>query len=232
VKILNNILLIAIVLFVASCGKKGDGDKPASPPAKAELVFPASSALCTSGAVISPTQTSIVFNWNAAANADSYEIGIKNLLTNTSVTETSSTNQITVTLNNNTPYSWFVVSKSKKISTTAKSDVWKFYLPGAGIKSYSPFPADITAPEFGKNISITGGKVNLTWLGSDVDNDIAYYAVYFGTTTNPPLLQSNISNMFLNDVAVTANKTYYWKVLTKDAAGNTSSTIVYQFKTI
>ncbi|MEO6980031.1 MAG: hypothetical protein ABI113_16700 [Mucilaginibacter sp.] len=74
----------------------------------------------------------------------------------------SSTNQVTATLLRNTPYSWYVVSKSTTTTVTAQSDTWKFYLAGAGVTSYSPFPATITAPIFGLNLSAGTTAVNLT----------------------------------------------------------------------
>ncbi|MEO6632466.1 MAG: hypothetical protein ABIN13_12105 [Mucilaginibacter sp.] len=142
----------------------------------------------------------------------------------------SSTNQVTATLLRNTPYSWYVVSKSTTTTVTAQSDTWKFYLAGAGVTSYSPFPATITAPIFGLNLSAGTTAVNLTWTGSDVDNDLATYDVYFGTASNPPLLKSGVTNMFLNAVPLTAGNTYYWKVITKDSQSNTSDSGVYKFK--
>ena len=44
------------------------------------------------------------------------------------------------------------------------------------------------------------------------------------------LLKSNVVDMFTNNVVVTAGTTYYWKVVTKDAQGNTSESNMFQFK--
>jgi hypothetical protein len=224
--IINNGLYIFAMMLLTACG----GHKPAapSPPQKATLTFPAQNALCTSGTVMSTNQTLIIFTWQPAAFTDSYQINIKNLLTGTTVTQTESENTATLVLLRNTPYSWFVVSKSNSVTTTVQSDTWKFYVAGFGAVSYSPFPANITAPGFDTNV--TGTSVNLTWTGSDVDNDIAGYDVYFGDIATPPLLQSNVTAMFVNNVTVSANTTYYWKVITKDALGNTSDSGVFRFK--
>jgi hypothetical protein len=95
--------------------------------------------------------------------------------------------------------------------------------------SHSPFPADAVAPGFGQNISATGSTVNLSWTGSDVDGDIVGYDVYLGTTTTPTLLKSNSTDQFLNNITVTSNTGYYWKVITKDSQGNTSDSGLFQF---
>jgi hypothetical protein len=225
--IIKFFLFSAFIIMSASC-KKGGGSAP--DPGKAALSFPAQNSACTTGIILNNTQSSVAFTWAASDNTDSYEINIKNLLTNVVTTQTVSINQVAVTLLRNTPYSWYVVSKSGSSGTTTKSDIWKFYNAGLGTVSHPPFPADVVSPAFGSNITASAGTINLSWLGSDVDNDIAGYDVYFGTSTTPPLSQSNITNMFLNGITVTSGTTYYWKVVTKDALGNTADSGLFQFK--
>jgi hypothetical protein len=226
--IIKSISLLFLIIAVTGCHKNSQVVAP--DPGKAVLSFPAQSSACTTGLVLNNTQSSVAFTWAASDNTDSYEVNIKNLLTNTVITQPCSINQVAVTLLRNTPYSWYVVSKSSGSSTTTKSDVWKFYNAGAGTISHPPFPGDVVTPAFGVNITAPAGTVNLTWLGSDVDNDIAAYDVYFGTSSNPQLLQGNVNNMFLNNVTVSSGNTYYWKIVTKDALGNTSDSGLFQFK--
>lgn len=236
----RKILIIPAILILIGCGKGGsDNPSPTPPPnggttttpvpLSASLIFPDSNAVCTTGTIISATQSSITFTWNASSNTDSYSLTLKNLLTATSVTQNSTTAQLTLTLIRNTPYSWFVTSKSTKTSTTALSNVWKFYNSGPGAVTYSPFPADITSPTFGQSITATAGAINLTWKGSSPDNNITGYDIYLGTSATPPLLKSNVTDSFLNGVTVTGNTLYYWQVVTKDANGNSSDSGVYQF---
>jgi len=221
------ITLIAVTTLIAGCSKKNNTNG-APDPQPAALTFPAQNSACTTGTVISTTQSTINFTWNSAGNTDSYEIDIKNLLTGTLTTQTTFTNQLSVSLNRDTPYSWYVVSKSNSSTTTAKSDVWKFYNAGVGTVSHPPFPADNLSPGFGQ--SVTAGTVNLTWTASDPDNDIASYDVYFGSTATPASYKTAITDKFVNGIAVTPGTTYYWKVITKDAAGNTSDSGTFQFK--
>jgi hypothetical protein len=138
--------------------------------------------------------------------------------------------ELEVTLTRNTPYSWYVVSKSDKGPEDVKSVSWKFYNPGQGVVSYTPFPAEILSPLLGQNISFNTGKVTLDWNGSDADDDIVSYSIYFGTTASPGLLSDNLTSSILTDVSITANTVYYWKVITKDAKGNTSDSGLYEFK--
>ena len=123
-----------------------------------------------------------------------------------------------------------MVSKSNSSTTTTQSDTWKFYNAGLGTVSHPPFPADNLSPAYGQNVTATGGTVNLTWTASDPDNDIAGYDVYFGTTATPTISKSNITDKFMNGVAVTSGITYYWKIVSKDNQGNTSDSGVFQFK--
>jgi hypothetical protein len=224
----NGLMLIMVLLFTVSCGGKKNND-PEPSPAQATLSFPEQNALCTSGTVISSTETTIILTWNASANTDNYDVIIKNLLTGTSTTHSSATNNLSLTLLRNTPYSWYVISKSNSVTATAQSDTWKFYVAGLGLTNYSPFPAALVSPIFGQTIS-GATTTNLVWTGSDVDDDIATYDVYFGSASTPPLYKSNLTDQFLNNETIAVNTTYYWKIVTKDAQGNTSTSETYQFK--
>jgi hypothetical protein len=227
----RELIIITLALVVMGCGgTKNNNPAPILPPTQAVLNAPAQNQVCTTGTVISDSLSSITFTWAASANADSYELDLKNLLTGVTTTQTSSLPQLTVTLQRNTPFSWFIVSKSTKTTTTAESDIWKFYNAGKGIVSYAPFPAQLTSPTFGQNVTASGGTVNLTWKGSVVaTGTIAGYDVYFGTTSTPAVLKSGVTDSFLNNVAVSLKTTYYWKVITKDVLGNTSDSGLYQF---
>src|SRR6185312_14829914 len=127
-----NYLILTMVIVIAGCGKKAvTPNRPAEkPPAKATLIFPDDNAVCTSGTIISATQASVAFSWSAALNADSYEVDIKNLLTGIITAQSASANQLTATLLRNTPYAWYVVSKSNSSQITETSDTRKFYLAG------------------------------------------------------------------------------------------------------
>jgi hypothetical protein len=226
----KNLTLIFLIAIFYSCGGAAGGNKdtPAPAPAKVGLIAPAQNELCTQGTVTSSTQSTVTLKWNAAANAESYDVNIKDLDAGTTTTQTTTTTQADVSLKRNTAYSWAVTSKSTKNSTTAQSDFWKFYNSGPAATNYAPFPADLTTPSAGQKVSAVNGKVTLSWNGSDVDNDIASYNLYWGTTANVALLKNGVL-LSSYDVDVTSGNTYYWKIITVDTKGNQSNSGIAQF---
>jgi hypothetical protein len=103
-----------------------------------------------------------------------------------------------------------------------------FYNEGPGIENYAPFPADVVAPKRGAQVENTG-TVSLEWTGSDVDNDIDEYEVFFGTV-NPPTNSLVTTTSTTTNTSVNANTVYYWYVVTTDVAGNTSTSETFEFK--
>jgi len=225
--------IITLVVISGCGGSKSGNPKPMSqPPVAAVLVFPDQNSACVSGTIVSAMQSSVQLKWNASANTDSYDITLKNLLTNAVETHNTTQAQLSVNLLQNTPYSWQVISKSNSVSSVATSDSWKFYNSGQGVVSYAPFPADNLVPATGQFVTVPAtGKISLIWHGSDADNDIVSYDVYFGTDASPAIYQQKVTASTLNDVAVTAKTKYYWKVVTFDSTGNSSTSDTQQFNT-
>ncbi|MCX2717970.1 hypothetical protein [Lentiprolixibacter aurantiacus] len=234
-KVKLNILLLS-GLFIA-CG--GGSDNPGSDPdpepdpvpapRATTLIFPENNSECTTGVVVSDTQSQVLFEWNESENTDSYEVNLRNLNTNNTSRFTSNTNSVNITLNRGTPYEWFVVSRADGTSETANSPSWRFYNEGPGIENYAPFPAVAISPERGAILNgIT--SVDLSWTGSDVDNDIVDYEVYLDTNTDPTTSLGITAETSLPDVAVSAGNVYYWKVVTRDSQGNSSTSEIFQFR--
>jgi hypothetical protein len=218
-------LIISLIIISFGC------EKEAPAPIAAVLVSPLYNEACTTGIILSDTESKIYLSWNAGANAESYEVTLMNLLNQDKQTKVTNANTIEVTLKRNTPYSWYVTSKSSKSPVTAKSSIWKFYNPGLGTSSFPPYPAEIISPTLGQKVTAINGKLTLQWRGLDTDNDILNYDVYFGTSNAPGILQSKLSETSLANVAVNPATTYYWKVITRDAKGNTSDSGTFQFIT-
>ena len=77
------------------------------------------------------------------------------------------------------------------------------------------------------NVAIT---TTLTWQCSDIDNDEITYDVYFGTTSNPPKIASNItSNLY--PATLQYSTTYYWKVVAWDEHGAKNESEIWHFTT-
>ncbi|MBJ6366665.1 hypothetical protein [Snuella sedimenti] len=229
---MKKLIYISIALLVVSCSSGGDSseEKKASNPEKAVLVFPENNSECLEGQIINSQKSTVNFKWSKANSADSYDISIRNLNDQTVKLHTTTNTSLDVEIDRGTPYSWYVVSKSKKGSTTAKSDTWKFYNAGEGVTEHVPFPAEIVAPLYNETITVSNGKVTLDWDGSDVDGDIDSYEVFFGEVNPPGSFQTNLQESVLNDVSVSSGKTYYWKVKTKDGQGNVSYSDVFTFE--
>lgn len=224
-----NFTLFLLLTVLVSC-QKDSPPPPSTAPAKATLVFPEQNSICTEGEVISPLEAAIDFRWNQAENTHTYELTIKNLVTGeTSSKSTEELHQV-ATLKRGTPYSWFVTSKSRQTGATAKSDVFKFYNAGPGVRTYAPFPAEIVSPIMGQQIAASLGTISLDWTGNDVDGDLVSYDVYLGTSNSPQLLRSDVADSKLDGISITSNTTYYWRVVSRDSKGNTSDSGLFQFR--
>lgn len=87
------------------------------------------------------------------------------------------------------------------------------------------------------NPSPANGETNvdinptLRWQSSDPDGDTLTYDVYFGTTTNPPLVASDLPVASYNPGTLEYGTTYYWKVVAKDAYGGIAVSSLWHFTT-
>ncbi|HXQ73918.1 MAG TPA: Calx-beta domain-containing protein [Pyrinomonadaceae bacterium] len=89
----------------------------------------------------------------------------------------------------------------------------------------APGSFTLTGPTNGQTLSSTT-TVNLTWNSSANANS---YEVYFGTSSNPPLLGTQTGTSRV--VNVTPGQTYFWKVVAKVNCGTATTTAgVWSFK--
>jgi len=73
--------------------------------------------------------------------------------------------------------------------------------------------------------------VTLSWSCSDPDGDSLTYDIYFGTTSNPPLVKSNHTSTTYNPGTLNYNTTYYWKIVAKDGKEGTTEGPIWRFTT-
>ena len=228
--------LILLFVLVLSCG--GSGNEPITPEIKApdvvSLNLPSNNTICEDGINVATSTSDVVFTWAVANNTDSYELAITNLVTNVVTTKTVAHPTITTTVNltRGQPYKWQITSKSTKTTKTGVSSSNKFYLAGAGITSYAPFPATITAPTFGASVTPVSNKITLTWTGSDPDSSILTYEVYIDTDEAKVRSYTTPISSSTNSYSATVenNKTYFWCVKTSDGR-NISYSLIHNFKT-
>lgn len=235
-RIAFKIVIISSLLLV-SCG--GGDDSPATVPTPPEvmvadpkattLIFPGDNTECNEGVVVDETRSRVTFEWNVAADTDNYVLSLRNISTNQTTTSTISAVQFEVVIDRGTPYEWFVTSQAAGTTVTADSPKFKFYNQGAGIENYAPFPAEAVNPTRGANVTNSGGTVTLEWKGTDIDDDIASYEVFFGTDVDPTVSSGTTSEVTL-DVTVAAENIYYWRVVSTDTQGNTSQSEIFEFQ--
>lgn len=228
-------LLTLIILF--NCGGSGGDDSPGGggnpdailPPEAAILISPLKNEECNQGNIISDTHSSVLFEWNKSSNTNSYTLVLKNLDSNTTEEKTTNSTKLSIDLLRGISYSWQIISKATKTTTTASSETWNLFNAGVGVENYAPFPAEAVSPAMG---SLTDSPVNIEWLGNDLDNDIASYDLYLDINTPPTQLQTEgITDTSVDNIALTADTVYYWMVVTQDEAGNTSKSPIFEFRT-
>ena len=93
-------------------------------------------------------------------------------------------------------------------------------------------PSQPVSPAPGDGALNQNTNTTLSWSCSDPDGDPLTYDVYFGTTSNPPLVGSNQSNTNYNPGQLDNNTTYYWKIVAKDNQGGVTEGSVWNFSTI
>ncbi|MGI9550931.1 MAG: hypothetical protein ACR2MT_07020 [Aurantibacter sp.] len=220
-------ILFIVLIVLAACKKK---EAPKSPEA-ALLVFPNKNSECTGGNDISDTTREVDFRWQSANNTETYELRVTNINTNTTQTISTAALSARLPLQKGAPFSWVVISKNAQVPNNVSSATWLFYNAGSQT-TYPPFPAEITAPTLGASIfKDINNEVTLEWSGSDVDNDLESFEIYFDTVTPPvTLLASPGAGSTEQKASVTTNTVYYWKVISKDAEGNTSDSGVFDFR--
>ena len=229
-KKLKYILLISLVILVSCKGKDGGGNGDVDPPppvptpTAATLNTPAKNSECLDG-------ENVEFKWAASENTDSYDIVVKNLLTQSQITQTTTSTTVTIQLTKGQPYSWYIISKSNSTAETAESEKWKFYLKGDQVANYSPFPADLISPK--AEATVSAGSIKFEWSGGDADSgDTLTFDIYIDTA-NPPTtrIKANHTTSSINH-AINSAGTYYWKVISRDNSGSNSDSGVSKFKVI
>lgn len=228
---MKKLLFIGMVsaLFVA-CSKD---DPPPPVPGEATLVFPENNSLCVTGISQSETTSEVTFRWEAAANADSYELVVTSLGSSGVQRQITTGLSLGMVLEKGTPYSWQVTAINNQSREETPSRVWQFFNAGAEV-SYPPFPARLLEPSSGASVlPDASGEILLRWELADPDNDLQACEVYLGTdpAALPLVLVLGPAAESLQ-VLVDTETVYYWQVLSRDAEGNTSLSGLYSFRVL
>ena len=220
-------LLFSILLLVA-CGGGDDGPPPNSAPTTVtQVTFPTADLLCI--------DNTINFQWNASTDADGDAITYRIIiatdreLNNVIENRITSTNSITITLQQGVAYYWSVTAFDSEGQEAEASPTLAFFTSGPGITNYAPFTAAVDEPA--DESTVSAGTVNLKWVGGDTDvGDTLTYDLYFGLATNPPLETAGLTSENAN-VTATAGNTYYWRVDSIDDSGVKTIGQIWSFDT-
>ena len=227
----NWLIFLAFSLLLFGCGGGDDGPPPS--PEGALLVFPERDSECTTGISVSETISQVTFEWQPSDNTDRYTLTVINLITNTPQAISTMNTSASLSIEKGAPFSWSVVSSNSNSNEAATSESWLFYNAGSQT-TYAPFPAQIQFPVAGSTVQANSeGQVELSWIGADVEDDIATFDVYF-SEANPPetLLITTSSEMSQVSIDATSGTTYFWRVVTTDSEGNSSDSGVFDFKVL
>lgn len=228
---MRKLLLIGIVsALVGGCSKD---DPPPPVPGVANLVFPENNSLCVTGTPQSETTSEVTFRWEAANNADSYELVVTSLGSPGVQRQITSGLSLGIVLEKGAPYSWQVTSINNQSREETPSEVWQFFNAGAEV-SYPPFPARLLEPSSGVSVlPDVNGEILLRWELADPDNDLEECEVYLGTDPAAlPLFVVLGASAESLQVLVDGETVYYWQVLSRDAEGNTSLSGLYSFRVL
>ncbi|WP_282086772.1 hypothetical protein [Aquimarina algiphila] len=221
-------IVILSSLFLFSCS--GDDNTVVqlvnNVPSIPSLVFPTNNLVCTN--------FNLEFDWGAAVDSDgdalSYTIDIATDSGFTTILFTATTTETvnTFTLEKGTTYFWRVKAIDSMGNESKYSDVQTFFTePDAGVNTIPNAPL-IISPSLGERVS--GTNITLDWDATDEDNDPLTFDLYFGDT-NPPVLVSENINVSTFDVTVSANTTYYWRVVVKDDKQGTTIGQIWNLRT-
>ena len=216
---------IVIAVLLCTCSKPSILE-----PDSALLTTPENSNTCVPLSTTA-SQGVINFGWEEAQNTDSYEVFVRNSITQTEQKKSAELTSTTFTLDRGAPYIWWVVSSSDASAVDTKSKVWSFYLEGIQQETFLPFSAQLNNPQDEQEVMLSSGEINLQWTGSDLDNDIAYYQVYIGTdAAQMSLVQDNqITSSY--SALLDVGQTYFWQIVTIDQRGNKSQSAIQSFTT-
>jgi hypothetical protein len=118
--------------------------------------------------------------------------------------------------------------------------------PPSGYPFTAYWPDDATGVRVGDNTPVfvpnTPNPANastnvdirkqLSWVGGDANPfDTVTYDVYFGTTSPPPKVASNISTATYNPGTMSYTSHFYWKVVSWDNHGTTGAGPLWEFTT-
>lgn len=220
------------MVILIACGRDVDLSQEVLSPFPVDLVFPENNTVCTTGTVLSDTESEVLFRWSVSENADSYEVILINLDNEDIQSFETESNELVIRLLRGTPYSWFVTSIIASNGNSSESETTSFYNAGPGLIAHVPFPATAVSPQNNSQLPETATTATLRWQANDLDNDIVSYDVYFGDNDTPNLFAESLTTNSVEIPNIITGTQYFWRVLTRDALGNQSNSEIFSFEVL
>lgn len=209
-------VLYLIVMVISGCEGKFE---PNGAPDAIQLLLPENNQQCL-GLKLDSDKIRVEFDWDDVDDITLYSITYTDGVTDDSMTLTTSDSFISIDLEPGTLYTWSITVENI-VGDSITSDEFSFYTEGLNEPNHTPFPAEIAISE---NMN---GTIDISWQGSDLDDDIDYYQVFFGPSDPPEEIEANTANTTLN-VTVQPNQAYFLNVRTFDSNGNFSDSKLSQ----
>jgi len=153
-----------------------------------------------------------VLTWEPAPGASSYDVFFGSASSAPSLLQRDvKVNSFTVSaLARGTTYFWFVVAHAGCDSTVTTSTSLRSFIVAGSCSSPGSF--GLISPAAGEtSVSVTPV---LSWSASA---NASAYDLYFGTTSNPPLLVSDLTTTSTSVPQIENGVTYFWRVVAKVA---------------
>jgi len=158
-------------------------------------------------------------SWSACSNSDSYTVYFGTSSNPSYLGDTYNVNYPLTNLASNTTYYWRIVAINSCGNATV-GRVWSFKTA-----CLSPTTPSTSVPK--DSAMVVGNSLSLGWTSSYADS----YDVYFGTSSNPPLL-GNSANLKYTVTGLSPNTSYYWRIVALSNCGGYSvSGPVWSFST-
>lgn len=220
---LRMILLALIVATIQSC------KKPIPEPQATQLTAPENNVSCLYVATGVET-ADVSFSWQEADNTDSYTVEAVQVETGQRFSKSTEFTFLKITLDRGHVYRWKVISKSEISPVDTPSVERLFYLEAERQVDHIPFPASLVSPADNESITLSDGSFQFSWVGSDLDNDIANFTLYVGPDEES-LFEVTTTTASNHTLSLDAASTYYWQVKTTDELGSASLSSIYRFTT-
>jgi hypothetical protein len=160
--------------------------------------------------------TSPTLSWSASSNTDSYDVYFGTSSPPAYVGNTTGTSFARSGLSYSTPYYWKVVAKNS-CGNSAPTSILSFTTGAA------PCPTPGTPSNSSPSNGGTGASTSPT-LSWTAGSNATSYDVYFGTSSNPPLVGNTTGTSYARS-GLSYSTLYYWKVMAKNSCGSTSGSI-------